>query len=173
MDDVAVNGLGDRSLRSLAASADSSHRLLLYHFGSRPGLVEAIVRRVEANERQVLARLAEAIHDPIELVRALWRELTAAEVRPFIRLFFEAVAYSAHPDGDAVDSELRLTEPWLATSESITTRLGIPFDAVDVRLGIAVTRGLLIDVLTTGDVVAPTASLERFLDLWSAVGRTP
>jgi len=163
VDDVAENGLGDRSLRDLAASVDSSHRLLLYHFGSRPGLVEAIVERVEANERDVLARLADAIHDPIELVRALWRELTAPEVRPFIRLFFETVAYSAHDGG-----EIRLTEPWLATTESITARLGVRYDAVDVRLGIAVTRGLLIDVLTTGDVATATASLERFLGLWSA-----
>jgi hypothetical protein len=37
---------------------------------------------------------------------------------------------------------------------------------VTVRIGIAVVRGLLIDVLSTGDVDTATASLERFLARW-------
>ena len=38
-------------------------------------------------------------------------------------------------------------------------------DDTDTRLGIAVMRGLLIDVLATGDVDAATAALERYLEL--------
>jgi hypothetical protein len=44
------------------------------------------------------------------------------------------------------------------------TRLGIEADDDELRLGVAVTRGLLIDVLASGDVELATRALERFLD---------
>ena len=46
-------------------------------------------------------------------------------------------------------------------------------DPVEIRLGVAVTRGLLIDVLATGDATAATESLERFLEMWEAAGAAP
>ena len=42
------------------------------------------------------------------------------------------------------------------------------YDDADTRLGIAVMRGLLVDVLATGDVPAATAALERYLALADA-----
>jgi AcrR family transcriptional regulator len=161
IDEVAANGLSDRSLRDVAASVGTSHRLLLYHFGSRPGLVAAVVERVESDQRAALRELAAGLADPVELVRALWRQVSSDAVRPLVRLFFEAIAYTAQrADAD------RLTASWLDESEAVTAGLGIEFDPVDVRLGIAVVRGLLIDVVVTGDVTAADASLERFLHTW-------
>ncbi|MEO6124380.1 MAG: TetR/AcrR family transcriptional regulator [Ilumatobacteraceae bacterium] len=157
--DVAANGLGDRSLRDLASSVGTSHRLLLYHFGSRPGLVAAIVGAIEASQQRVLAELTRDIDDPVEIVRVLWRRVSAREMLPFVRLFFETVG-SRGESGPA-------TEPWLAVSEQITARLGLRFDPVEIRLGVAVTRGLLVDVISTGDEAAASAALERFLELWS------
>src|SRR6478609_10415467 len=55
--EVAIHGLGDRSLRDLAAAVGTSHRMLLYHFGSRDGMVTAVVEMVEADQRAVLADL--------------------------------------------------------------------------------------------------------------------
>lgn len=159
MTDVSVNGLQDRSLRDLAAAAGTSHRLLLYHFGSRAGVVAAIVASVEASQRAAFSALAEAHHEPAALVRALWRQVSAEEVRPFVRLFFEAVAYTGHGDG-------ALTDRWLEESRAVSARIGRSFDPVAIRLGVAVVRGLLIDVLVTGDVEPATRSLEHFLELW-------
>lgn len=160
VDDVAAHGLSDRSLRDLAASIGTSHRLLLYHFGSRAGLVTAVVDTVEAGQRAAFAHLADTISDPGELVRALWQQVSAPAMRSLVRLFYEAVAYRASGAGAP-------TEPWLEESEAVTSRLGIGFDPVDVRLGVAVIRGLLVDVLATGDVEAADASLERFLAMWT------
>ena len=162
VDDVAAHGLGDRSLRDLAAAVESSHRLLLYHFGSRDGLVAAIVDAIESSQRDLLAELANDIHDPVQLVLALWERFSSAAMRPFVRLFFEALAHRSPSVSDA-DT---LTVPWLEGSRSATSAMGIAFDPVDIRLGIAVVRGLLIDVVATGDVDAATASLHRFLRLW-------
>ena len=55
VDEVAQHGIGDRSLRDLAAAVGSSHRMLLYHFGSRAGLVAAIVVEVEARQRSLMS----------------------------------------------------------------------------------------------------------------------
>ena len=106
--DVAEHGLTDRSLRDIAAAVGTSHRMLLYHFGSRQGLVAAIVQSVEAAQRQLLRQLAAETSDPSVLVMALWDRVSAPELRPFVRLFFESLAASAGSDaaGD-------LTSPWL------------------------------------------------------------
>jgi AcrR family transcriptional regulator len=157
IDDVAVNGLGDRSLRDLAAAVGTSHRLVLYHFGSRAGLVRAIVTNIEAAQRASFADLVTSVDSSAALVRALWKQVSAPAVRPFVRLFFELTSY-VDPDAEPI----ALTAPWLADSKNITKQLGVAFDATDVRLGIAVVRGLLLDVLA-GEQRQATRSLERFI----------
>jgi AcrR family transcriptional regulator len=156
---VALHGIGDRSLRDLAAAVGSSHRMLVYHFGSRQGLVAAIVGQIEQSQRDVLRSLTAETEDPRELVRRLWARVSSSELRPFVRLFFEALAASGEGDADR-------TAPWLDTAEGVTGAVGVAFDPVDMRLGVAVTRGLLVDVVATGDVASATAALERFLELW-------
>ena len=42
----ATHGVADTSLRRLAEEIGTSHRMLLYHFGSREGLLSAVVDRV-------------------------------------------------------------------------------------------------------------------------------
>lgn len=164
MDEVLVGGITDRSLREIATAVGSSHRMLLYHFGTRAELVQAVVERVEADQRAALVELAGVHTDPGDLVRALWAQVTRPDVLPFARLFFETVAFQAmHPGGAG------LTGPWLDTTGPLGEQLGIGDDPVDIRLGIAVTRGLLVDVLVTGDLDAATASLERFIELWLGV----
>ncbi|HTA04061.1 MAG TPA: helix-turn-helix domain-containing protein, partial [Streptosporangiaceae bacterium] len=44
-------GIADLSLRELAAAIGTSHRMLLYHFGSREGLLAAVTLAVEEAER--------------------------------------------------------------------------------------------------------------------------
>ena len=162
IDEVAAHGLTDRSLRDLAAAAGTSHRMVLYHFGSRDGLVAAIVEEIEARQRAVMGELAAECTDPAELVRAMWRRVSSPELLPFVRLFFESLAATTRA------RDVSLTTPWLDDGRAVARLLGAPADPVELRLGIAVTRGLLIDVLAGGDVDAATESLERFLELWQA-----
>jgi AcrR family transcriptional regulator len=157
--EVAVNGLADRSLREVAEAVGSSHRMLLYHFGSRTGLVSAIVEAVEASQRGLLEALARDIDDPVELARALWERTAAPELRPFVRLFFECVALTGGTG---------LTDPWLSLSLQVSDGLGLSPDEDELRLGVAVTRGLLIDVLASEDATSATRSFERYLEMWQA-----
>jgi AcrR family transcriptional regulator len=155
---VATGGLGDRSLRDIAEAAGSSHRMLLYHFGSRQGLVEVIVEAMEASQRQALVELSMSARSPAALTRALWLRLTSREVLPFVRLFLETVALTSRgPTGD-------LTDPWLEASAGIAREWGTGFDEVEARLCVAVVRGLLVDVVAGGSVEAATDALERHLE---------
>lgn len=159
MAEVAVKGLADRSLRDIAEAIGSSHRMLHYHFGSRAGLVAAIVEATEAAQRELLIELASSVSDPGELVMALWYRVASPELRPFVRLFFECVALTG---GEG------LTDPWIEVASHIASEVGRSPNEDELRLGVAVTRGLLIDVLARDDAVAATRSLERFVELWWA-----
>ena len=157
--EVSANGLADRSLRDVAGAIGSSHRMLNYHFGSHAGLVTAIVETVEAGQRELLDELASQIDDPVELARALWERTIVLEMRPFVRLFFECVALTGGKG---------LTDPWIALISEEGDLQGMPVDDDELRLGVAVSRGLLIDVLATGDAEQATRAFERFLAMWAS-----
>jgi AcrR family transcriptional regulator len=161
--EVAAHGLSDRSMRDVATAIGSSHRMLLYHFGSREGLVAAVVDATEAAQRDALRALAVDADSPAELVRRQWAQVSAPELRPFVRLFFETLATQARTPGTGGDP----TADWLAAVRELGP-VADGYDDTDTRLGIAVVRGLLIDVLATGDVERATAALERYVELAEA-----
>jgi AcrR family transcriptional regulator len=57
IDYVTAHGWRARNLRRLAEALGTSHRMLIYHFGSKDGLLVAIVDEVEARQRAALAEL--------------------------------------------------------------------------------------------------------------------
>ena len=54
---VLEHGLADMSLRPLAAAVGSSPRVLLFLFGSKDGLVRALLARARADELAFLGKL--------------------------------------------------------------------------------------------------------------------
>jgi AcrR family transcriptional regulator len=162
--EAAANGLTDRSLRDLAEAVGTSHRMLLYHFGSRAGLIHAIVERVEADQRQALVDLASTTEASAELIKLLWHQVSSPELRPFVRLFFECVALTGGKG---------LTDPWLDLGSEVAASIEAETDEDLLRLGVAVSRGLLIDVLAKGDAEDATRSLERFITMWEQSSSGP
>jgi AcrR family transcriptional regulator len=142
--------------------------MLNYHFGSRAGLVAAIVEGMEAQQRAALAEIARTATSPRELLTRQWAGLTDPAVRPFVRLFFEVASHAFHGTEGTEGFLDGLTAPWLAVARDVATRLALDVTDAEVLLGIAVVRGLLFEVLATGDVVAPTAAFERFIVMWDA-----
>jgi AcrR family transcriptional regulator len=159
--DVATNGIADRSLREIAASVGTSHRMLIYHFGSRVGLVAAIVGAVEESQRSLMSGATE-VHDPTDVIRDVWERVSAPEVRPFVQLFFEAVAAASRTETG------EFTSSWIDDVAAVTQALGLQHDPAEIRLSIAVIRGLLIDVINGTDPAVARASLERFLQMRTA-----
>ena len=168
MDHVAAHGLSDQSLRELAAAAGTSHRMLLYHFGSREGLVAAVVSSMEERQRQALEDLAHEAVSPRALIEAQWAQLTDPATRPFVLLFFEVLALALHGRPGTDGFLEQLTDPWLDLAERLAADLELRTDRDELRLGVAVSRGLLLEAAASGEVDAATRSLQRFLDLWDA-----
>jgi AcrR family transcriptional regulator len=161
-----ASGLGDVSLRSLAAAISTSHRMLLYHFGSREGLVAAVVAEIEAQQRGVMADLAAAwAGDPAATLRAFWASLADPGQHEAERLFFEAVALALRDRPGTAGLRQALIEPWLAVFGVAAERIGLPRESsrLDARIGMALTRGLLLDLLVTGDRAGVDAAMERFI----------
>jgi AcrR family transcriptional regulator len=172
---VSAHGLGDLSLRELAAAIGTSHRMLLYHFGSREGLMVAVVQAVEAGQRAFLAELGEdTARGPAEVMRTMWRRLADPSLWPSERLFFEiySQALQGRPGtGGLLDD---VVEAWVEPMVELARRRGLDPAAarVDARLGVAVARGLLLDLLATGERAAVDEAVERYLAGYEAVAGT-
>jgi AcrR family transcriptional regulator len=163
---AADEGIAGKSLREIATGVGTSHRMLLYHFGSHEGLMAAIVGIVEAETRSAMTAMTARASTPRELMVGLWEQVASPETRPFVRLFFEVFGLAAQgvPGTEALLESL--TSPWLEDGIAAATQLGHNFDATAIRLGVAVSRGLLLDLLAGADQRDVTASYELFIDIF-------
>ena len=169
IDYAAEHGLADLSLRALAAGLGTSHRMLIFHFGSKQGLLVEVVRAVEAQQRALLDELrSDPELDPLDQMRALWRHLTSPALWPYERLFFEVYAQGLQGKQPATRLLVDAIDAWLAPIAELLASQGVPVDEAreEARLAIAVTRGLLLDLLATGDVDAVDAAMDRFTALY-------
>jgi AcrR family transcriptional regulator len=167
---AATEGVAGKSLREIAGGVDTSHRMLLYHFGSHEGLLAAIVAAMEAQQRTLMTALAQDARTPGELMLRLWDRLTDPEVLPFVRLFFEVFGLVAQGVPGTEGLRTTLTEPWLADAAAVAEGLGLPPDPAGLRLGVAVARGLLLDLAAGADAAEVDAAYRRFVDLAEAAG---
>ena len=160
------NGIGDTSLRAIGTALGTSHRMLIYHFGSREGLLTAVVEHVEQRERDLLAGLLETEDDPYEAGMRFWSQVadTAATFAP---LFFELSGHAMQ--GRPHASALRdwLAEGWTDALTGLYVAAGHPPDRAEVfvRMSLAMARGLLFDVAITGDRAAADRAMTEFADL--------
>ena len=168
IDYVAAHGLTDLSLRRLAAELGTSHRMLIHHFGSREGLWVAIVREVE---RRQLAAIGDVVPDPslsyADAMRAWWRHISDPALWPNERLFFELYGQALQGRPHAGELLEGIVDSWLGPVTEMGEAMGLPHDAAEAsaRLGIAVTRGLLLDLLATGDRAGVDAAVEHWIEL--------
>ena len=159
---AADGGLARRSLRDLAAQVGTSHRMLIHHFGSRDGLVAAVVESVERDQNE---RLGELPADAAEAVRASWRRFSDPSLWPIERLFFECYARGAQGEPPFDRLVPALVDQTLA---AVSARADVGADEdgrAMARLGLAVIRGLLLDLVATGNRKATTRALELFASM--------
>ena len=167
MDHVAQHGVGDLSLRGLAAALGTSHRMLIYHFGSREGLLIEVIRTVEAQQRAALATLLlDEDAPPAETMRRMWKRVADPSLWPNERLFFEVYAQALQGSPHALPLLDGIVDLWVEPLARIGVAQGVPEARAreEARLGVAVVRGLLLDLLATGDREAVDAAMERYIE---------
>lgn len=161
------NGLTDLSLRPLAAEIGSSPRVLLFLFGSKDGLVRALLDRARADELSLLERSGPQ-PGLRTMTEQLWDWLSHDRHRPLLRLWVEAYARSlVEPDGPWAGFARTTVDDWLdvlARCQPAAVRPTPP--AVAQRtLALGILRGALLDLLATGDRERVTAAVALTLDL--------
>ena len=171
---VLEHGLADMSLRPLAAAIGSSPRVLLFLFGSKDGLVRAILARARAEELAFLATARQPPADLPGLVQATWRWLAGEQHRRLLTLWVEAYGRSlADPAGPWSDFARQTVADWLALLAAAAPAAEQPRAGADaeVTLALAVLRGALLDLLATGDTARVSAAIARYLDWLDRPGR--
>ena len=150
------NGLAELSLRPLAKGIGSSPRVLLYLFGSKDGLVRALLARARADELAMLEQLQHE-HAQAGLVQALlavWGWLADPSHRDLLALWLEGYARSlTDSEGPWQGFAEQTVEDWLAVLAQFQTpaQRDAPEGAATRTAALALLRGGLLDLLATGD----------------------
>jgi AcrR family transcriptional regulator len=161
------SGLAELSLRPLAAAIQSSPRVLLYLFGSKDGLIRALLARARSEELALIQQIKGAGPEPGGLpsvVHEIWRWLSDNRHRGLLTLWVESYARSlSDPAGPWAGFARDTVADWLALladaqpAEQRHTDAGL----AERTLVLAVLRGALLDLLATGDVARTTAAVHR------------
>lgn len=167
---VAAHGMGDMSLRQLAAAVGTSHRMLIYHFGSKEGLMVEVVKTIDAQQLTFIDKLSELLReDPAALTARAWQGMSDEGRAPYQRLLFEAMLRAMQGQQPAEQMMREATGRWLTMLESLALRLGVPESGAKThaRLALAVARGLTFDMMITGEREEIEKALERFMRSYS------
>lgn len=163
------DGIADKSLRGIAEAAGTSHRMLIHHFGSREGLLVEVIRAVEARQRAVLSELTgEPGEDPVAQGLRFWAHLRSPDLAPQERLFYEVYGQALQGRRWAQPLLDGIVENWIGPlAARLEAEAGADAETARIiaRLQVAVGRGLLLDVLATGDDREVDATLRYFLEM--------
>ncbi|MFE5589636.1 TetR/AcrR family transcriptional regulator [Streptomyces sp. NPDC056549] len=165
-----AHGLADLSLRPLAEAIGSSPRVLLFLFGSKDGLLKALLARARADELALLERAGQPDRPAglVPAVEQVWTWLAAKEHRPLLRLWAEAYTRSLmQPSGAWAGFARATVEDWLgllAGSQPLSER-DSERGLTRRTLALAVLRGALLDLLATDDEKRLTEAVSHQLTL--------
>lgn len=156
------HGLADLSLRPLAAATGTSARLLIYHFGSKEGLLADVLDAMQARLRDSFTAMAAnpAASSDGPLIKTFWRWATSHKQFPHLKLLYELqilaaqkpAAYARYLKRNSLNW-IELIQNTLPPSERnplMATLLGAVFD------------GLFLELMSTGDRKRTTQALDQF-----------
>ena len=150
------HGLPDR-LGPLARATGSSSRMLIYHFGTRDGLLREILG--QARERQLAAftdLLCVRSDEPyLTTLGRAWPAMTGPRGRPFLRLFGRLHDTAGEPLWPGFREAA--TTDWLAPLEEGMGSVEL------ATVVLAVIRGLLMDLDATADTTRTDRAFDQFL----------
>lgn len=174
---VLAAGLGQTSLRQLAAAVGTSDRMLLYYFRDKAELLEAVLGQIAG---EMTLRLSAALPDgqqfaPAQLYACVAELAASAALRPYMDRWGEMAAAAA-----------RQEQPFAAIADAITqgfqlwveSRLAIADDAqrrdMASLLIVMIDGGALLEPLDGGRVTARARrAMQTLLEATSGTGPHP
>jgi len=168
VDYVCRHGLAQLSLRPLAKALGTSPRNLLYYFGSKDDLVVEIIRRGRTRQQATMANLKLSSDlPPGQVSRVLWRQWTDPKRLPLMRLFFEVYSLAVSDPSRFPGFADRAIEEWLSALEGCSTLPGYSRAGARALATVLIAgfRGLMLDVIATGDRARVDRAAELFFSL--------
>ena len=157
---ASAGGISDLSLRQIAVELATSHRMLIYHFGTRDELLREILGQARQRHLEVFTDLLRVRPDepyPTTLGNAC-SAMTGPHGQPYLRMFGRLHDAAGEPHWPGF--RRAATTDWLASLEDGMRTLGRPELATVV---LAVIRGLLQDLDATGDTARTDRAFQDFL----------
>lgn len=165
---VFEQGLADLSIRPMAKKMGISHRTLLHHFGSKAEMITRVLSEVRTRQLEGLFRQrAMGETDPLRMLDAGWKNLSSEERLPFWRAFFEVYGIAVkNPDRHAEFLD-DIVKAWLPEQTRTVLAAGVPTKKAPLLATVmqATMRGLILDLLTTGDRTRVEASYRMFREI--------
>jgi len=122
---VLAHGLIGLTLRPVAAAIGTSDRMLIYHFGSRDGLVSAVVG--EVNDRAVAAVDAlPAARSVRSGVNALWEAYQEAPLRALTSAYYQAAVSGMLGEEPMLTDARESNGRWAEALRRYLVRCGTP-----------------------------------------------
>ncbi len=160
VDYALEHGLADLTLRPLADALGVMPNTLVHHFGSKDELLSAVLNGVRDRLRRMLSDLQP---DAREIsLQGAWAWTSSPERLAFFRSFFEAYGLALRQPQHYRAFLERVISDWLTSDQLEQTTLEL-----------AVLRGLLLDLLTTGERARVDAAFTLFLQLREAQPTAP
>jgi AcrR family transcriptional regulator len=151
---LCANGIADLSLRPLAQALGVSTYALVYHFGSREGILAEALGELERRQRAMIEEWfrKDAPSTP-EMVQRYWDWCSAEENLPVMRLVIEATALEATRSGLPASLREGLITDWVESLSRGLRHDGLAADAARsaATLTNAAIIGLALDLIATGD----------------------
>lgn len=163
--DYAVqHGFADLSWRPVARALGVSTTTLVHHFGTKEQMLEAILGRLR---ERAFAATRDAVGDQPDLAaaaRAVWTRTSDPRQSAEFRLFFAVYGRALQAPRQFAEFLERVVADWMA---ALVDAQGPDTDVAtatrNATLVIATIRGLLLDLLATGDQDRVQDAAESFL----------
>jgi AcrR family transcriptional regulator len=172
VDYVISHGAADLTLRPLAKALKTNARMLMYHFGSREGLMRDILAGIrERGDALIQEWFAKAKTPPTlaEFLLAYWQRMSDPRMRAVIRLVFELYALALRDPRSYPGVLADPVHHWRSLEARTGTEPKIA--KAEATLLLAATRGLLLDLCATGDRRRVTQALNLLARLLESDGK--
>ena len=170
---IRHHGIGDLPLRQLAAELGTSHRMLIYYFGSKEGLMAELMKTIEQESMRFYVELrADLEMTPTEKLWRYWHFIIDPARMMGSRLWLEVFSQALGGRGYAGELLPAVIESWIEPLGYICEQMGSPPEdsPVDGRLVLGVVHGLALQLLATNDREAADQGFGRFVELLECRG---
>ncbi|WP_406135087.1 TetR/AcrR family transcriptional regulator [Streptomyces sp. NBC_01089] len=163
VDYTVEHGFNDLSWRPVAAALDVSPTTLVHRFGSKDRMLQAVLGRL----RERILEATGTTPDGGGLAgaaRAVWERTSAPARDAEFRLFFAAYGRALQSTESYADFLSHVVDDWMTSLRDTQGPHVDPATAErEATLVIATIRGLLLDLLATGDRARVQDAAEHFL----------